>query len=45
MYTQLDNGERYHIIRKTFYANMISYIITSMTSTIGSLIDGVIIGQ
>ena len=40
-----DNGERYHIIRKTFYANMISYIISSLTSSIGSLIDGIVIGQ
>ena len=45
VYTHFDNGERYHIIRKTFYANMISYIITSLTVSIGSLIDGVVIGQ
>ena len=40
-----DNGERYHIIRKTFYANVIAFIISSLTSSVGSLIDGVIIGQ
>ena len=40
-----DHGERYHIIRKTFYANMMSYIIASLTSSIGSLIDGIVIGQ
>ncbi|MBR6030204.1 MAG: hypothetical protein IKP40_14060 [Clostridia bacterium] len=40
-----DHGERYHIIRKTFYANMAAYIISSLTSSIGSLIDGVVIGQ
>ena len=45
MQTLPDNGERYHIISKTFYANMTSYIISALTSSIGSLIDGVIIGQ
>ena len=45
MYNRQDNGERYHIIRKTFNANMMSYIISSLTSSIGALIDGVIIGQ
>ena len=45
MYTQIDNGERYHIIRKTFYANAASFVISSLTSSIGALIDGVIIGQ
>lgn len=40
-----DNGERYHIIKTTFYANVIAFIISSLTSSVGSLIDGVIIGQ
>ena len=40
-----DNGERYHIIRKTFYLSMISYILSALTSSVGSLIDGAIIGQ
>lgn len=45
MQTLPDNGERYHIIRKTLYANMIAFIISSLTTSIGSLIDGVVIGQ
>ena len=33
------------IIRNTFYAQFLSYLIASLTATLGSLIDGVIIGQ
>ena len=40
-----DKGERYYIIRRTFYAGMIAFIFTSLTGSIGSLIDGVVIGQ
>ena len=40
-----DNGERYQIIRQTFYAGMFTYLLSSLTSSFGSLIDGVIIGQ
>ena len=40
-----DKGERYHIIRRTFYAGVVAYIFSSLTGSIGSLIDGVIIGQ
>lgn len=39
----LDDSNR--IIRNTFNASMVAYIISSLTSSIGSLIDGVIIGQ
>ena len=38
-----DKGNR--IIRNTFTANMIAFILSSLTSSIGSLIDGVVIGQ
>lgn len=40
-----DSDERSHIIRETFYASLIAFIISSLTSSIGSLIDGVVIGQ
>ena len=45
MHTLPDNGERYHIIRKTYFSNVISYIIAGLTVSVGSLIDGVIISQ
>ncbi len=35
----------HHIIRNTFNASSVAYIIASMTTTAGALIDGVIIGQ
>ena len=38
-----DKGNR--IIRNTFTANMIAFILSSLTSSVGSLIDGVVIGQ
>ncbi len=33
------------IIRNTFVASMAAFIVASLTSSIGSLIDGVVIGQ
>ena len=33
------------IIRNTFYAQLAAYIVASMASTIGHLVDGVVIGQ
>ena len=33
------------IIRDTFYSSLLVFILTSLTSSIGQLIDGVIIGQ
>ncbi|MBR6707319.1 MAG: hypothetical protein IKI84_11680, partial [Clostridia bacterium] len=38
-----DDGN--HIIRNTFNASLIAFIVSSLTSSVGSLIDGVIIGQ
>lgn len=40
-----DRSGHYHIIRETFYASLIAFIISSLTYHIGSLIDGVVIGQ
>ena len=45
MYRIPDHGERYHIMRETVNANLGAYILTSLTSSVGSLIDGVIIGR
>lgn len=33
------------ILRKTFYAQVFAFFISSLTQTIGSMVDGVIIGQ
>ena len=32
------------IIQKTFIASTIAFVVSSLTSSIGSLIDGVVIG-
>ena len=40
-----EHGERYHIIRETFYFSLFAYIISALTTHIGALIDGVVIGQ
>ena len=45
MHTLPDNGERYHIIRKTYFSNVVSYIIIGLTVAFGALIDAVIIGR
>lgn len=36
---------RSKIIRNTFYVQLVAYILSSLTRTIGGMIDGVIIGQ
>ena len=33
------------LLRNTFYAQLVAFILCSLTSTIGSLVDGAIIGQ
>ena len=33
------------IIENTFYAQLAAFILTSLSSTIGGLVDGMIIGQ
>lgn len=38
-----DNGSR--IIRNTFIASSVAFIVSSLTASVGSLIDGVVIGQ
>ena len=38
----MENGK---IIKNTFYAQTASYVAVSVTATLGSLIDGIIIGQ
>ena len=37
--------KRSSILRNTFFAQLIAFIISSLTQSIGSLIDGVVIGQ
>ena len=34
-----------NLIRNTFYAQLFAFILSSLTQTLGSLIDGVIIGR
>ena len=34
-----------HIIQNTFYATLLSNILSSLTTSVGALIDGVVIGQ
>ena len=43
--TLQDHGESSHIIRKTFFYTMAAYIVSSLTSSVGSLIDGAVIGR
>ncbi|MER2183280.1 MAG: hypothetical protein ABTA22_07125, partial [Clostridia bacterium] len=33
------------IIRNTFYASLFVYIVSNMAATVGSLVDGILIGQ
>ena len=37
--------QKSRIIRNTFYVQLAAFIVSSLTSTIGSMVDGVIIGQ
>lgn len=40
---QANGGSR--IIRNTFYASLFVYIVSNMAATVGSLVDGILIGQ
>ena len=41
----VNHDDRNYIVRSTFNASVVSFILCSLTATIGSLIDGIIIGQ
>lgn len=41
----VNHDVRNYIVRSTFNASVVSFILCSLTATIGSLIDGIIIGQ
>ncbi len=42
-YSITDSSNR--IIRNTFTVTMITYVLSPLTSSLGSMIDGVVIGQ